>query len=138
MQHTLNPFYIDPVTQNRTRATYRITLIMPASHYGVKIVEAASRPEAELLALADPFENADWQYDKGDPSSIEVCDVECEEPPEGTSLIEHGYNSGNASFNAVLHDMPPQADADAWADDSDSAMSACGCDLCITRDRDGF
>ena len=85
MNNEVNSYCLDHLIQEPVRATYTVHLTMPAIHDGWVDVEATSGEEAAKLALDDRFGDVDWAYDHGDRCSVEVCGVECENPPRGCS-----------------------------------------------------
>jgi hypothetical protein len=82
--------YINPETLERVPVTYQVHLSMPAYYDGFIEVQAFSEEEAAKLALSAEWADVDWQQDKGDPQSIEVVYVECEDPPAGAMLVSGG------------------------------------------------
>ena len=62
---------------------------MPATYLGTVTVEADSESDAARLALEADWCEFDWDCsDSGDRHSIEVLDVQCEEPPEGAVFMD--------------------------------------------------
>jgi hypothetical protein len=100
-----NRFYINPDTQDRIPAVYKVRLVMPALHDGFVDVEATSENEAAEFALGKHYAEIQWDYDSGDKGSIEVLDVDCEVPPENEILVEQGYYRGNASIDVLFGDQ---------------------------------
>jgi len=106
-------FYINPDTQDRVQAMYRVHLTMPAIHDGYVEIEASSESEAIEVALGRGGHNVDWACDDwGDSCAISVCCVEVESPPEGTILIEQGYCQCGANLDAVFEPDAPETTGD--------------------------
>jgi hypothetical protein len=99
-----NRFYIDPDTQDRIPATYRVHLVIPALHDGFVDVEATSEDEAAQLAIDKHFSEIEWEYDGGDKHAIEVFEVECDEPSRNGILVEQGYYQSNANIDSLFVD----------------------------------
>src|SRR5215469_12895008 len=104
MTSTQNRFYIDPNTQDRIPAIYRVHLVMPAFHDGFVDVEATSEQEAADVALKMDYSEIDWEHDGGDECAIEVVEVECEEPPENGILIEQEWYRSNANISSLFEE----------------------------------
>ncbi|MGD1095121.1 MAG: hypothetical protein ABSB35_24405 [Bryobacteraceae bacterium] len=98
-------YYYDPTTGERVTATYRVQLTMPANHDGYLEVEAHSEEEAARLALDKSWLDIEWECnDIGDRHGIEVCYVECDDPPEGALLSRPG--SSEADISVLFEDAP--------------------------------
>jgi hypothetical protein len=96
-------YYYDPTTGERVTATYLVTLIVPTNYVGQIELEAESQEEAARLALEKANE-VDWECPrlKLYGSTIEVLDVECDNPPEGALLRRPG--SSEADISAQFED----------------------------------
>jgi hypothetical protein len=103
-------YYLDPDTQERLKLRYRVHLIMPATHDGQVEIEAYTEEEAVRLALNMDWTEVDWEcLDTGDRHSIEVFDVECDEPPAGAVLASQ--SSSAADIGALFEDVSASEDA---------------------------
>ena len=112
----------DPTTGERVKATYQVRLTMPAAYDGYVEVEAYSEEEAARLALSD-WTKVDWRFDdEGDRHSIEVLDIECDNPPEGALLSRPG--SSEADISAHFEDAPGLADTDVAENHDGSATES--------------
>ena len=115
-----NTFYWDPNKHERVLATYQVYLTAPASCDGYVEVEATSADEAARLAVTDKyFSEIGWEF-SWEESEAEVLDVECEDPPAGSVLID-GNRTGSANLDALFEPDDPTTAAEeqnqAKADD---------------------
>jgi hypothetical protein len=103
MSNDSNRFYINFDTQERVVAKYQVYLTMPAYYDACVEIDATSEEEARQIALATGWMEAKWDFDGGDRYNIEVCRVDCDDPPADAILVQQGYDTTGASIDALFH-----------------------------------
>lgn len=94
-----NHYYVNPETNERVLATYKVVFLERTVRGSEKYIEANSSLEALQIAskmhiTADDFEDSDYEL-----SLVIDEEVECEEPPEGAISVQ-----GSASSKASVAD----------------------------------
>jgi hypothetical protein len=91
-------YYYDPTTDERVKATYLVTLVVPTNYIGQIEIDAESEEEAARMALEKAYE-IHWECPRLmlHGSEIEVLDVECDDPPEGALLSRPGASEADIS-----------------------------------------
>ena len=112
MNNGLYAFYMNIDTQERVSVVWRVTLTMQATIEGYVDVEGATtQEEAAQLALDKHWMNVEWHDEtcSFDEHGVQVCDVECENPPADAILRCPGRKTG--ANLAALFDLGKQATA---------------------------
>jgi len=102
-------YFISADTGDRVEATYRVHLTIPVLHDGYVDLKANSESEAAELALRRHLYEIEWEcQEEGDMLGMQVCCVECEEPPENSLLVHQSNRDSGANLDAIFAPGPPQ------------------------------
>ena len=113
MSNERDIFYLNIDTQERVPVVWQVCLMVPAYMNGYVDVEATTQEEAAELALDKYWNDIEWDYDfEADYSGVQVCDVECENPPVGALLMNAGPSTGTNLDALFGRDDEPTAPED--------------------------